>query len=63
MPAPTADAIHPFLSILWDAGATDLILSVGSPSLLRIDGALRPLDGPALERQRHPGPAGHPVRH
>ena len=48
MPTPSADAIHPFLSILWETGATDLVLSVGAPPRLRIDGELRPLDGPAL---------------
>ncbi|MEJ7764455.1 MAG: ATPase, T2SS/T4P/T4SS family, partial [Acidimicrobiales bacterium] len=48
MSLPSADPIHPFLSILWDSGATDLLLTVGSPPLLRIDGKLRPLEGPPL---------------
>jgi twitching motility protein PilT len=48
MSVPCADAIDHLLTILWDSGASDLILSVGSPPLIRIDGALRPLDGPAL---------------
>ena len=48
MSVPSADPIDHFISILWDSGATDLILSVGSPPLIRIDGALRPLEGPPL---------------
>jgi len=48
MSAPSAAPINDFLSILWDTGATDLLLSVDSPPLIRIDGALRPLDGPPL---------------
>lgn len=48
MPAPSADPIHPLLAVLWESKATDLILSVGSPPLLRVDGTLRPLEGPSL---------------
>ncbi len=48
MSAASADAISPFLEILWAHGATDLLLSVDSPPLLRIDGGLRPLEGPPL---------------
>jgi twitching motility protein PilT len=48
MTTASAHPIDPFLAILWDTGATDLLLSVDSPPLLRIDGTLRPLDGPPL---------------
>src|SRR5215218_7640467 len=48
MTGASADPINTLLGILWDTGATDLLLTAGSPPLIRIDGALRPLDGPPL---------------
>lgn len=39
-----------FLRVVWDAGGTDLLLTAGSPPLVRIDGALQPLpDEPVLD--------------
>jgi len=38
-----------YLDALWDLGATDLILTVGAPPLMRLDGELQPFNGdPAL---------------
>ena len=33
------------LDALWDLGATDLILTVGAPPLMRLDGGLQPFSG------------------
>ena len=48
MSVPSAQPIHAFLEILWATRATDLLISVDTPPLLRIDGLLRPLEGPPL---------------
>src|SRR4051812_8452699 len=40
--ATTVDAL---LEALWDAKGTDLLLTVGAFPLVRVDGALRPVDG------------------
>jgi twitching motility protein PilT len=45
---PTPEPIDNLLRILWDTGGTDLLLSAGSPPLIRIDGALRRLEGRVL---------------
>src|SRR3954452_4852533 len=37
--------IDGLLAALWQAGGTDLLLSVGLPPMLRIDGALTPTPG------------------
>jgi twitching motility protein PilT len=37
--------IDGLLALLWEAGGTDLLLSVGLPPMLRVDGALRPAPG------------------
>ena len=39
--------IDQLLSDLWQAGGTDLLLSVGLPPMLRVDGTLRPAAGAA----------------
>lgn len=36
------------LAVLWEAGGTDLLLSVGLPPMLRVDGALSPVAGEAV---------------
>src|SRR3954453_9594947 len=33
------------LEALWDLGATDLILTVGAPPLMRLNGELQPFNG------------------
>jgi twitching motility protein PilT len=55
--AITADGpIDRLLTILWDAGGTDLLLTAGSHPLIRVDGQLRrveggqPLDGTDVEK-------------
>ncbi|HEU5003820.1 MAG TPA: type IV pilus twitching motility protein PilT [Actinomycetota bacterium] len=40
-----ADALDPLLTELWERNASDLILTVGAPPMLRIDGQLTPLPG------------------
>src|SRR3954464_441018 len=47
--ATTVDAL---LEALWDAKGTDLLLTVGAFPLVRVDGALRPVDG--AERKLRP---------
>src|SRR5690242_17213519 len=37
--------IDGLLALLWEAGGTDLLLSVGLPPMLRIDGVLSPAPG------------------
>src|SRR6478752_244334 len=50
MAAPDFSLIADHLTELWDRDATDLLLTVGSPPLLRIDGVLVPIDGPAIDQ-------------
>ena len=45
---PDFSLIDDYLQELWNRQASDLLLTAGSPPLLRIDGALVPMDGPAL---------------
>jgi twitching motility protein PilT len=42
------DAIDPYLSELWDRKGSDILLTAGVPPLLRVDGAMRPVDGAAV---------------
>ncbi|HUR18567.1 MAG TPA: type IV pilus twitching motility protein PilT [Acidimicrobiales bacterium] len=44
----SAGHIEPLLSAVWDAGGTDLLLTAGSPPLMRVNGALVPMKGPAV---------------
>src|SRR5579884_1476872 len=48
MSQPSPAPIDHLLRILWQVGGSDLMLTAGSPPLIRIDGALRPMEGPAL---------------
>jgi len=43
MDEPKIDEIARFLEELWDRKATDLLLTVGAPPLMRIDGQLTPV--------------------
>ena len=42
-PGRSLAAIEPWLAELWEARGSDLLLTVGSPPLLRIDGEMRPV--------------------
>ena len=43
------EVLNPWLRIAWESDATDLMLTVGSPPRVRIDGRLRAIEGePAL---------------
>jgi twitching motility protein PilT len=45
--------IESWLRVAWDAGGTDLLLTAGSPPRMRIDGALRAIEGePVLDGER-----------
>ncbi|MEU6311465.1 type IV pilus twitching motility protein PilT [Streptomyces sp. NPDC047014] len=48
MPGPRATLIDHLLSDLWERGGSDLLLTAGSAPFLRVDGALRPVEGPVL---------------
>jgi twitching motility protein PilT len=41
------DRIDSLLAALWDASGTDLLLTVGLPPMVRVDGELRPVAGEA----------------
>src|SRR6266851_4027949 len=43
-----ADAIDHLLAELWERKASDLLLTVGAPPLLRIDGVLVPMQGASV---------------
>ena len=45
---PTPEPIDSLLHILWGEGGTDLLLTAGSPPLIRVDGALCPVGGQVL---------------
>ena len=49
MTEPDFEPVEHLLRELWKRQATDLLITVGSPPLLRIDGALVPMDQPALD--------------
>src|SRR3954452_4277599 len=36
--------VDELLDALWDLGATDLILTVGAPPMMRLDGELKPFN-------------------
>ena len=42
-----SDVIDPWLQVLFERGGTDLFLTAGSPPRIRVDGALRPMEGEA----------------
>src|SRR5699024_2043902 len=37
------DVIEPWIRELWDRGGSDLLITAGSPPLLRVDGAMQPV--------------------
>lgn len=41
------EIIDPFLEVLWDRRGSDLLLTTGSAPRVRVDGALRPIEGAA----------------
>ncbi|MFN8028525.1 MAG: type IV pilus twitching motility protein PilT [Acidimicrobiia bacterium] len=45
MSEPDLHALDPYLREIWNRRASDLLLTVGAPALLRVDGALTPIDG------------------
>jgi twitching motility protein PilT len=47
MAEPTTELIDPFLRALWERGATDLLVTAGSPPHMRVDGSLTPVPGVA----------------
>ncbi|MGY4388187.1 type IV pilus twitching motility protein PilT [Streptomyces sp. TE12347] len=48
MSGPSAAVIDHLLGELWERGGSDLLLTAGSAPFLRVDGALRPVEGAAL---------------
>jgi twitching motility protein PilT len=42
------EAVSALLDVLWDAKGSDLLITAGSPPLMRVDGALRPLPNEPL---------------
>ncbi len=48
MSEPDLTPIDAYLHEIWNRRASDLLLTVGAPPLLRVDGALEPIDGPPL---------------
>ncbi|MGW5398758.1 type IV pilus twitching motility protein PilT [Streptomyces sp. NPDC003952] len=48
MSGPSSAVIDHLLGELWERGGSDLLLTAGSAPFLRVDGALRPVDGAAL---------------
>lgn len=47
MPQSNFDAIDSLLETLWERGGTDLLITTGSAPRIRVDGALRPIEGVA----------------
>jgi twitching motility protein PilT len=45
MTDPDLQALDPYLREIWDRRASDMLFTVGAPPLLRVDGALTPMDG------------------
>ncbi len=45
MAKPTPTAVDRYLRTLWEAGGSDLMITAGSPPLVRVDGILRPIGG------------------
>ncbi|MFD7032539.1 type IV pilus twitching motility protein PilT [Streptomyces sp. NPDC059917] len=48
MSGPSSAIIDHLLGELWERGGSDLLLTAGSAAFLRVDGALRPVEGAAL---------------
>ncbi|CAM5647702.1 Twitching mobility protein [Streptomyces avidinii] len=48
MSRPSSVIIDHLLGELWERGGSDLLLTTGSAPFLRVDGALRTVEGPAL---------------
>ncbi|MEV7726277.1 type IV pilus twitching motility protein PilT [Streptomyces sp. NPDC087917] len=48
MSGPSSSIIDHLLGELWQRGGSDLLLTAGSAPFLRVDGALRPVEGAAL---------------
>ncbi|MGT2531635.1 hypothetical protein ACU4GG_34715 [Streptomyces nojiriensis] len=48
MPGPSSTIIDHLLGELWERGGSDLLLTARSAPFLRVDGSLRPVEGPAL---------------
>ncbi|MFF0275631.1 type IV pilus twitching motility protein PilT [Streptomyces sp. NPDC094447] len=48
MSGPRSTMIDHLLGELWERGGSDLLVTAGSAPFLRVDGALRPVEGPAL---------------
>src|SRR4051794_38425818 len=44
----SSTSIEPLLQQLWDRRATDLLITVGTPPLVRVDGSITPLELPIL---------------
>jgi twitching motility protein PilT len=42
------DRVDRLLQVLWDAQGTDLLLTVGLPPMIRVDGELRPVPGESV---------------
>jgi twitching motility protein PilT len=42
------DRVDRLLAVLWEAKGTDLLLTVGLPSMIRVDGELRPVPGESV---------------
>jgi twitching motility protein PilT len=45
MSEQNTERLEPLLRELWNRKATDLLITAGTPPLIRIDGALRPIEG------------------
>jgi twitching motility protein PilT len=45
MSQPNVEPVEAYVEELWDRDATDLLLTVGAPPLMRIDGLMTPVDG------------------
>jgi twitching motility protein PilT len=48
MSTPNVAPVEAYVEELWDRDATDLLLTVGAPPLMRIDGLMTPVDGAAV---------------
>jgi twitching motility protein PilT len=49
MTEPSLAPIDAYLQELWDRQASDLLITAGTPPLLRIDGSLVPMSSPSLD--------------
>ena len=39
------DDVEPWIEVLWNAKGTDLLLTAGAPPMIRVDGAMHPIEG------------------